>query len=76
MHNLIRWNKLADLVNSIGGATGIMNYIVSLFSGFINWIQTMPTFLKMCAILIACGIAYVVFEFKYGVKQIPRTIQI
>ena len=67
---------MPELVNSVSGATGIMNFIINIVTGFISWVQAMPMFLKVCVVLIGCAVAYVVFEFKYGVKQIPRQIQI
>jgi len=67
---------LVDIVNSVSGASGILNFIISLITGFISWVQAMPIFLKVCCALIGISIAYVVYEFKYGVKQIPRQIQI
>ena len=67
---------MQDLTGSISGASGIMNFIINIVSNFISWVQLMPTFLKICIVLIGCSVGYVVYEFKYGIKQIPSQIQI
>jgi len=65
-----------NITDKIAGGSGVINLFISIITNFIDWVTSLPIGIKFISILIGVFGFYIFWEYKFGIKQTPKVIEV